>query len=74
MVVEPSTPNPPVVVLLQLGVPPAQGTEFVFLVTSRKTQVTGGAVAGFVKLDELQLAKLSPFASEYSTKFAFPWR
>jgi len=68
-----NTPLPPLVVLLQFGLPPTHGTAMLLFVTSMKTQVEG-CVPGAVKLLELQLEKVSFCASAYSTKFAFPWR
>jgi hypothetical protein len=53
-----STPFVFAVVLLQLGDPPAQGTESLPLVMSLKTQAVGGATFGFVWLLELQMAGL----------------
>jgi len=59
--------------LLQFGLPPIHGTALLLLVMSIKTHAIGW-VPGAVKLLELQFAKVSFFASEYKTKFAFPWR
>src|SRR5260221_832288 len=72
-----STPNPPLVALLQFVEPPAQGTELfkfgvrlsvlLLLVMSWKIQVEGAEV-----LPESQLEKVSVLASAYSSTFALP--
>jgi hypothetical protein len=65
------TPFVPAVVLLQFGEAPAHGTELVFFVVLKKTQVAGGVR---VCAEELQELAAAVRAIWYSTKLAFPWR
>ena len=68
-----STPNPPVVVLLQFVEAPLHGTEMLPLVMSLKTQVALLELP-LVPLLELQLEKVSLFAIAYNVVFALPYR
>ena len=68
-----STPNPPVVVLLQFFEAPLHGTEMLPLVMSLKTQVALLELP-LVPLLELQLEKVSLFAIAYNVVFALPCR
>jgi hypothetical protein len=65
-----STPFVPEVVLLQFGEPPVHGTEFVFFVILKKTQVDEGTRVCVDELQELEAV----CAILYNTTFAFPWR